>query len=401
MANISTYPIAAPTTADLIPGTQKYTDGTGKQYNLTKNFTIASVLALGGGGGGGAGDGTVTSISFDAPLTGGTITTTGSVGISQADSTTNGFLSAANFNVFAGKQDPITLTTTGTTGAATFSGTTLNIPIYAGGGGGSVSSVGLSMPAAFTVANSPVTGSDVLTVTGSGNTNQYIDGTGSLQAFPVIPSAYTWRIAGGTGGGTVANGDIVAFLPGASGGITTNYNSASLTMKIGIDYAGSDNLVALAPALPAGQAVEISDTVIIGNTNVGAEGAYEVTIKDLLSLYQSLGAAVPEVYFSCSAPGGNATTFANQGNTATTEFNAFGAITVVSASVGLLRFTFSNNMGTDYIVNWTIEDPLESTSGTSWGRVFNKSQNSFDFQIYKNIGSTSVTNKLVNFILYK
>ena len=74
---------------------------------------------------------------------------------------------------------------------------------------------------------------------------------------------------------------------------------------------------------------------------------------------------------------------------------------MVSTSVGLLRFTFSNNMGTDYIVNWTIEDPLESTSGTSWGRVFNKSQNSFDFQIYKNIGSTSVTNKLVNFILYK
>ena len=199
MANISTYPIAAPTTADLIPGTQKYTDGTGKQYNLTKNFTIASVLALGGGGGGGAGDGTVTSISFEAPLTGGTITTTGNVGISQANATTNGFLSAANFNVFAGKQDPITLTTTGTTGAATFSGATLNIPIYAGGGGGSVSSVGLSMPGAFTVANSPVTGSDVLTVTGSGNTNQYIDGTGSLQSFPSIPSAYTWRIAGATG----------------------------------------------------------------------------------------------------------------------------------------------------------------------------------------------------------
>jgi len=33
-------------------------------------------------------------------------------------------------------QSPITLTTTGTSGAATFNGTTLNIPQYTGGGGG-------------------------------------------------------------------------------------------------------------------------------------------------------------------------------------------------------------------------------------------------------------------------
>ena len=246
-----------------------------------------------------------------------------------------------------------------------------------------------------------MTGSDVLTVTGSGNANQYIDGTGSLQAFPSIPSAYTWRIAGGTGAGTVANANIVSFRSGGAGGITTDYDSAALVMKIGIDYAGSDNLVANAPTLPAGQATELSDTVIIGNTNVGAEGAYETTIKDLLSLPSASGAAVPEVYFSCSAPGGNAAGFANQGNTATTEFNAFGVITALSSTVGLMKFFFSNNMGTDYIVNWTIEDPLESTSGTSWGRVFNKATDSFSFQVYKNIGSTSVTNKLVNFILYK
>ena len=104
MANISTYPLATPTTADLIPGTQKYTDGTGKQYNLTKNFTVQSIVALANGG---AGLGTVQSITFNAPLTGGTITTTGTVGITQANSTSDGFLSAADWNIFNNKQDAI------------------------------------------------------------------------------------------------------------------------------------------------------------------------------------------------------------------------------------------------------------------------------------------------------
>lgn len=50
--------------------------------------------------------------------------------------------------------------------------------------GGSVTSVGLSMPTAFTVTNSPVTGAGTLTVTGAGTTAQYIRGDGSLATLP-------------------------------------------------------------------------------------------------------------------------------------------------------------------------------------------------------------------------
>lgn len=53
---------------------------------------------------------------------------------------------------------------------------------------GTVTSVGLSMPAAFTVTNSPVTGSGTLTVTGSGTTSQYVRGDGTLATFPTIPT---------------------------------------------------------------------------------------------------------------------------------------------------------------------------------------------------------------------
>ena len=55
-----------------------------------------------------------------------------------------------------------------------------------------VTSVGLSMPSAFTVTNSPVTGSGTLTVTGAGLASQYIRGDGQLADFPT----------GGGGGGS-------------------------------------------------------------------------------------------------------------------------------------------------------------------------------------------------------
>lgn len=62
-----------------------------------------------------------------------------------------------------------------------------------GGGTGTVTSVGLTMPSAFNVANSPVTTSGTLAVTGAGTTDQYIRGDGTLANFP----------ATGGGGGQV------------------------------------------------------------------------------------------------------------------------------------------------------------------------------------------------------
>lgn len=51
-------------------------------------------------------------------------------------------------------------------------------------GTGTVTSVDLSMPSAFTVTGNPITTSGTLTVTGAGTSSQYIDGTGSLSTIP-------------------------------------------------------------------------------------------------------------------------------------------------------------------------------------------------------------------------
>lgn len=74
--------------------------------------------------------GTVTSIATTGPITGGTITSSGTIGITQATSSTDGYLSSTDWSLFNAKQPTITLTTTGTSGSATLVGATLNIPQY-------------------------------------------------------------------------------------------------------------------------------------------------------------------------------------------------------------------------------------------------------------------------------
>ncbi len=72
---------------------------------------------------------------------------------------------------FNTKQGTITLTTTGSSGAATLIGNTLNIPQYTGGGGGSVTSV-TSADGNITVANTTTT--PVLTLNAGTSANQVV-----------------------------------------------------------------------------------------------------------------------------------------------------------------------------------------------------------------------------------
>jgi len=78
--------------------------------------------------------GTVTAVTASLPLSssGGV---TPNLSISQASALGDGYLSSADWNAFNAKQDQITLTTTGTSGAATFIGNVLNVPDYSGGSG--------------------------------------------------------------------------------------------------------------------------------------------------------------------------------------------------------------------------------------------------------------------------
>jgi hypothetical protein len=96
------------------------------------------------------------SISTTSPLSGGgNLTANRTLTILQSSGSVNGYLSSTDWTTFNGKQNTITLTTTGTSGAATLTGATLNIPQYSGGGSGTVTSVTTTSP--LSVVNSTTT----------------------------------------------------------------------------------------------------------------------------------------------------------------------------------------------------------------------------------------------------
>jgi hypothetical protein len=117
--------------------------------SATNIKTINGNSILGSGDlvvGGGGGSGTVTSVAaltlgttgtnLSSTVANGTTTPVITLNVPDASATNRGALTAANWTTFNNKQAALTLTTTGTSGAATLTGATLNIPQYSGGGGG-------------------------------------------------------------------------------------------------------------------------------------------------------------------------------------------------------------------------------------------------------------------------
>jgi hypothetical protein len=172
--------------------------------------------------------GTVTSIATTGPITGGTITGSGTIGITQATVSTAGYLSSTDWGIFNSKQNALTLTTTGTSGAATLIGSTLNIPQYVASGGG-----GMAIGGAITSATA---GSVLFVGTGGvlqqNNANFFWDNTNSrLQV---------------TGSYLVSNGTVAqnVIISNRKGGTSSGFNifigdgGASVT---GTGIEGSNN----------------------------------------------------------------------------------------------------------------------------------------------------------------
>jgi hypothetical protein len=152
---------------------------------VTASLTSPGVVEVNVPGGGG-----VTSVTGTAPIasSGGA---TPDISITQADSTTDGYLSSADWNTFDGKFD----TPTGTsadyldgTGAPTPFPTLTN---------GTVTSVAATVPSptnpAFSVAVPNPTTTPSIDITANGVVSQYVRGDGSLANFPL----------GGGGGASV------------------------------------------------------------------------------------------------------------------------------------------------------------------------------------------------------
>ena len=172
MAIIYSYPQYAPKPEDLLIGTVTLDENAAVPIydNPTVSFTVQSLLDM------------------IAPITGAQnlqqvtnigATTSNAVTFTSDIKVTGRFYDSSGSPGLAGQV--LSSTVTGTSWI-------VNSPA-------SVTSVGLTMPAAFTVANSPVTTAGVLTVTGAGTAAQYINGLGNLVTFPTIPTPYVLPVA--------------------------------------------------------------------------------------------------------------------------------------------------------------------------------------------------------------
>lgn len=108
---------------------------------------------------------------------------------------------------------------------------------------GSVTSVGLSMPSAFTVSSSPITSSGDISVTAAGLSTQYVRGDGQLANFPTSlggGSSVNIYANGGTSQGTFDGNTYYQLSPtadtGASVDFTLNTGSPSVRFITDANY---------------------------------------------------------------------------------------------------------------------------------------------------------------------
>ena len=149
------------------------------------------------------------------------------------------------------------ITTSGTI-TANFNGTNLQ---YVNGAGNLttfptlISSIGLSMPSAFSVSNSPLTANGTIAVTGAGYPSQYIRGDGTLADFPTSGgggSSVSYYLNGGTSQGTI-------------GGVTYYEMSKTADTGTGVDFPKSGDGLIVSFLTDAGDPAQLN--IPAGNWN--------------------------------------------------------------------------------------------------------------------------------------
>ena len=354
MAKISSYSVnTTPSLNDKLIGTDI------DNSNITKNFTISEVLALGGSGvvslnnlvgaltlvagtgititpsgtditiastGGGGESGTVTSIGGTGTVSGitlsGTVTTSGNLSLggtlslTSANITTGlGFTpyNATNPEGYTNNLGVVTtLTTINSSGPATLSGNTLNIPQYSGGGGGETydlnatangSNVDLNLNSTSAADDSTVqlTAGSNITLTrnsaaeitiastggggGSGTVTSVTAGTGMTQTGTSNVNP-TLNVIGGTG--ITANANDISI----NNSVVTLTGSQALTNKSGSNNqwtndAGYTTNTGDITGVTAGTGMSgggTSGTVILNNASPNATHTGEVTGSGVLTI---------------------------------------------------------------------------------------------------------------------
>lgn len=321
---------------------------------LTGLGTPSSPLSVVGGGGG---SGTVTSVSVvSANGLAGTVATATTTPAITLSTTITGILKGNGTAISAATantdyQSAINLTTTGSSGVATFNGTTLNIPNYSGGSGdvvGPASSVDNAV-ARFDgttgklIQNSAVTISDTLGDITAGKYNT-VAITGS--STPVLNVTGTANVSGTNTGDQTT--------------ITGNAGTAT-ALQTGRTIAITGDLAYTSPSFNGTSNVTAAGTLATVNSNVGSFTSANITVnaKGLITAASngtssSPGGANTQIQFNDSGSfGGDADFIWNK----TTNTLTIGS----AASNGTVINTDSITMYSSGVANTLISSDSESS----------------------------------------
>jgi hypothetical protein len=168
-----------------------------------------------------------------------------------------------------------------------------------------LTSVGLSMPSAFSVANSPLTANGTLSVTGAGTTLEYVRGDGSLATFP----------------------SLTGFVPYTGATTNVNLGTHSLTAAdLVINHVSGSGVAASITKGGSGEALTVIKTSGSGNAASITGG---VTLLDELHLTTDLA----DAYIASAA-----TWNAKQNAITLTTTGTSGAATLVGATLNIPQY---------------------------------------------------------------
>lgn len=237
------------------------------------------------------------STSSVLTITGGTGAIIGSgltIQVKQASGSQNGFLSSTDWTTFNSKMSSLTLTTTGTSGAATLVGSTLNIPQYLGS---AITSLGGQTGATQTFSTD-TTGSD-FTIASVSNNHKFSIPNASGSARGLLTSsdwtAFNNKEAAVSWGSLTETSSSILTITGGSSAVRGNVTVA--VKQVGPtqdgylgkgDYStflAKQNAITLTTTGSSGAATLINDVLNIPQYSGGGGGASQNIIYSITSTF--------------------------------------------------------------------------------------------------------------------
>ena len=342
----------------------------GTNVTITGTWPNQTIAASGGGG-----SGTVTSVSVasangfagtvaNATTTPAVTLSTSITGVLKGDGTA---ISAASAGT--DYQAPITLTTTGTSGAATFVSNTLNIPQYSGGGGsGTVTSVDATVPAFLSVSGGPITTSGTLAISYSGTALPIANGgTGQTTAAAAITALTGTQTSGYylRSDGTNATLSAIQAADVPTLNQNTTGTASNVTGTVAVANGGTGTTT---PALVAGTNVTITGTW--PNQTIAASGGGSGTVTSVAATVPAFlsvtGSPITTSGTLAIAYSGTALPIANGGTGQTTASAAFNALSPITTT-GDLILGNGTNSATRLAIGTNGQVLFSNGSTAAWG----------------------------------